>query len=307
MKLTDQIFMVRPAAFGFNGQTAQNNAFQSEPTANLADIAQLAIIEFDKMVATLREHSITVHVVQDTPQPPKPDAIFPNNWFSSHADGTLVLYPMFAENRRLEITPEALNYFKENFVIRTILDLTQYVHEDKFLEGTGCLIFDRESNIAFVNRSARTNDNLCQQIEHHLNCEVVIFDAFDANNLPVYHTNVIMAMGDDFVIYCEESIAKNHREMVRNKLESIGKKLIPISLKQVANFGGNMILLKNNKEEKKLILSQSAFDALLPAQRETLNSFCHLVPIAIPTIEKTGGGSVRCMISELFWPTRPNL
>ncbi|MBR5741429.1 MAG: hypothetical protein IKX91_02635, partial [Firmicutes bacterium] len=232
---TDTVLMVRPAAFAFNEETAVNNAFQTEGAG--ADTQETAARETDDFLALLRQNGIRVVTVDDTPVPHTPDSVFPNNWFSTHADGTLVLYPMFAENRRLERKPAALDAIRSNFRVRRTIDLTHYEQDGKFLEGTGSMVLDRVERIAYACRSPRTDETVLSDFCGRLGYAPVLFEAFDAGGQPVYHTNVMMHVGTKVAVVCLDSIRDpGQREAVRASLERTGRTVLPITLDQMAHF-----------------------------------------------------------------------
>ncbi len=296
---THSIFMVRPAAFGYNPQTALTNSFQSDIAMASEEIQRKALAEFDAMVELLRAKGVEVHVFHDTPTPPKPDAIFPNNWISLHADGKLILYPMCTINRRWERRLEVIEEFKRKFSIQEVIDLSHYETENRFLEGTGSIIFDHVYRVAYACLSPRTDQELFVEVCKLLNYEPIYFHSVNEKGLAIYHTNVMMAMGDEYVVICLESIQDKHeRKSVEEKLVQTHHEIISISLEQVNHFAGNMLQLQTTSGNKILVISQSAYQSLSQFQIDQLSKFVELVPIAIPTIETIGGGSVRCMMGE---------
>ncbi|MGI8543401.1 MAG: citrulline utilization hydrolase CtlX [Aridibacter sp.] len=300
--IANKILMVRPAKFGFNPQTAESNAFQKEVDLTDEEIQENAVWEFDSMVNKLRENGIEVLVCDDSESPSTPDAVFPNNWFSTHAGGTLCLYPMEAEARRFERNPQIINKLKENFAVAKTLDFTEFENQNKFLEGTGSLVLDHENKIAYASISSRTNEDALKDWSNKLDFEIFKFRSFDRNGKAIYHTNVMMCLGDDFAVACLKSISdKNEKRLFREKLYQTGKEIIEISFEQMNNFAGNMLLLQNKKNEKILVLSKTAFESLNKKQIEKLGSHAKLLSFDIDIIEKCGGGSVRCMIAEIFY------
>jgi hypothetical protein len=300
--IANKILMVRPAKFGFNPQTAESNAFQKEVDLTDEEIQENAVQEFDSMVNKLRENGIEVLICDDSENPYTPDAVFPNNWFSTHAGGTLCLYPMEAEARRFERNPQIINKLKENFVVAKTLDFTEFENQNKFLEGTGSLVLDHENKIAYASISSRTNEDALKDWSNKLDFEIFKFRSFDRNGKAIYHTNVMMCLGDDFAVACLKSISEeNEKRLFREKLYQTGKEIIEISFEQMNNFAGNMLLLQNKKNEKILVLSKTAFESLNKKQIEKLGSHAKLLSFDIDIIEKCGGGSVRCMIAEIFY------
>src|SRR5690554_1169398 len=244
MQTTSKLLMVRPAKFAFNEQTAGNNYFQEN--SNLPSVAEDALKEFDSFVNLLLSNDVDVTVVQDTPEPWTPDSIFPNNWFTSHFTGELVLYPMFAENRRLERKPHILNMLKRDLNHKKVIDLTHWEEEDEFLEGTGSVILDRRKRVAYCCRSPRSFEKALADFCSRMNYQPIVFDALDKDGNQIYHTNVMMEIGMQVAVICLESIKdENERKRVKSHLLSAGKVIIDISLDQVASFAGNMLEVKN--------------------------------------------------------------
>jgi hypothetical protein len=297
--------MVRPAAFGFNEETAANNYFQSNPDISKEEIQQNALIEFDNMVQTLRSHDINVFVIDDTTEPAKPDAIFPNNWLSTSPNGIVSVFPMYAPNRRIEKRDEILEQIATAFVIRDLQDWTEYEAEGRFLEGTGSMIIDYENKMIYACVSERTSLSVLEKYAATNNFQAIVFLATDKNDMPVYHTNVMMTLGEDFCVLCEEAIEEEWELIaVRQLLESTNHTIIAISREQMHQFAGNMLQVKNNKGEKFLIMSQAAFNSLRKEQKQMLEAYSTILPIAVPTIEEVEGGSVRCMMAEVFLEKR---
>lgn len=293
--------MVRPARFAFNEETAYNNYFQQNLGSEAEEVAKKALAEFDSFVNLLRAKDVDVTVVQDTTDPWTPDSIFPNNWFSSHISGELVLYPMFAKNRRLERKQAVIDLLLRKMDHRKIIDLTHWEEKNEFLEGTGSMIFDREKRIAYCCRSQRTSEKVLSDFCSKMNFDAVVFDAFDIKNQPIYHTNVMMEVGTQVAIVCLESIKnENDRQKIVARLKSTGKIIVEISLEQVANFAGNMIELKSRNGQPLMVMSTSAREALTPTQESIISTYNQIVSSDLKTIETNGGGSARCMIAEIF-------
>lgn len=302
---THTILMIEPTNFGFNDQTAVNNYFQQDVNPFNVDIQQYAFEEFNEMVKCLRAKDVNVLVVKDTLQPHTPDSIFPNNWVSFHEGGQVVLYPMFAENRRKERRKDIFQLIEEKgTIINNVDDFTFWEEENLFLEGTGSMVFDRVNKIAYAALSERTDKSVFLQFCKVFDFEPVYFSAYQSVNkkrLPIYHTNVMMCVADNFVVICIECIDNAvERKKVIDSLKKTGKEVIAISEKQMHNFAGNMLQVKNGKEEPLLVMSQSAYNSLNKKQIEQLKSYNDLIVVAIPTIEIVGGGSVRCMMAEIF-------
>jgi hypothetical protein len=299
------IFMVRPAAFGFNAQTAESNVFQINEMDDSGAVHQQALREFDRMVDLLRSHDIDVHVVDDTPVPVKPDAVFPNNWLSFHENGRVMLYPMLAENRRLERRATVVEALAESFEVTEITDWSGEERNNQFLEGTGSVVFDYVNQIAYANRSPRTNEQLVNKLCALMGYKPIVFDAVDGEGRPIYHTNVLMCIGSRFAVVCLDAIHKDEdQERILTSLAATRHTVIAISLAQMKAFAGNMIEVANRNGESFVLLSRQAFHSLLPGQVHAISRFVDMLPIPIPTIEKFGGGSVRCMVAGVFNPKR---
>lgn len=295
--------MVRPVRFGFNEQTAVNNSFQRRGLELSAQ--EMALAEFDNFVTLLRTNGVEVTVVEDTPDPHTPDSIFPNNWFSTHESGELVLYPMCAPNRRMERKETVLKVIKEIGLkgkMKRLVDLTSWEEKNLFLEGTGSLILDRPNKLAFVCRSPRSDEKVLEQFCEELDYEYFIFDATDNNGSLIYHTNVMMCIGEKFVVACLDSI-KNiaERESFIAFVEDCDKELVEISMEQMENFAGNMLQLRGKGGEPLLIMSATAKRSLTAEQLATLSSYCRILAPELEAIETNGGGSARCMIAEIYF------
>jgi hypothetical protein len=299
------VMMVRPARFGFNAQTAASNAFQHRPAADAAR-QDVVCNEFDAVAGALSRAGVRVVTVEDTAEPAKPDAIFPNNWVSFHADGTLVLYPMMAPNRRIERRTEAIQAVLDAvpFRVRRTVDLSYRETQDKFLEGTGSLVLDRSHRIAYACLSPRTDLDVLGEFAQQLDYEVLAFDAVDAAGTPVYHTNVLMAVGSRVAVLCSSALPDAaQRAAVLASLRATGHEVVEISTAQMQNFAGNVLELSGSQGPV-LALSESAWTCLHAAQRDALAANATLLPVSIPTIERHGGGGVRCMLAEVHLPPR---
>lgn len=304
MQTTNHLLMVRPARFAFNEETAANNAFQqkSQTTEEALRIQRQAVEEFDAYVTLLQENGITVDVRQDTPEPFTPDSIFPNNCFSTHLMGTervLVIYPMFAPNRRLEriklFSEEDYTYYDR------VIDLSRWEQEGKCLEGTGSLILDRDHHIAYACRSPRTNEKVLQDWANRLGYDYFLFDSEDENGMSVYHTNVVMHMGTRFAIVCMDSIKEDsQRNHLTDLLAANGKEVVDITMEQMHHFAGNMLEVRNDKGQKLLIMSAAARHSLTKEQIILLEEDVKILAPSLNAIETAGGGSARCMIAEMF-------
>jgi hypothetical protein len=299
------VLMVRPASFGFNLQTAASNAFQiRENNAADGQLQRKAAMEFDALARALSDAGVIVIVGEDTPEPVKPDAIFPNNWVSFHADGTVVLYPMLAPNRRLERREELLLQVSREggFHISRTIDLSQHEASSKFLEGTGSLVLDRTSRLAYACSSPRTHLEVLGEFAQQLDYRVVSFDACGADGTAIYHTNVMMSVGSKFAVICSASIADSAaRSTVTRLLGESGHSLLELSLQQTQCFAGNLLELRSARGPL-IAISATAWGSLDAQQRRSLESFAQILPAAIPTIERVGGGSVRCMLAEIHLP-----
>ena len=295
------VAMVRPAAFGFNLETAASNSFQQELKGSVDEILERAIEEFDNAVHVLRSNDIGVYIVEDTLVPTKPDAVFPNNWISFHPNGTLILYPMEAVNRRCERRLEVVLELQQKFNFEKILDLSYFESQDLFLEGTGSVVFDHENKVAFAAISSRTSEVVFQELCKQIQYSPFIFAAFDENSQPIYHTNVVMCLGDDFVVVCLECFPdEESRELFVNEVSRLGKSVLEISMAQMNAFAGNMLLLRDRQNNNKLVLSETAYQSLTSAQIDFLKQRIDFVRFGIPVIETIGGGSARCMLAEVF-------
>lgn len=302
MQYSSNILMIRPVRFNYNPETAVNNRFQSK-SGNAVE--QKALEEFNGFIRLLQNNRLDPVVVNDTPEPFTPDSVFPNNWISFHENGTLILYPMFAENRRKERKQEVLNRIKELFQIKQTIDLTAYENQHRFLEGTGSMVLDRENNIAYACISQRTDEELLSVFCEKMQYDPVSFTATDAANEPIYHTNVMMCIADRFAVICLDSIRnKSERKMVEATIEKTGKQLVPISIYQMNHFAGNMLQVANSEGEKLLVMSSQAFQSLTSEQICILEQYNRIIHSDISTIEANGGGSARCMIAEIFLPVK---
>ena len=294
-----EILMIRPYQFYFNQQTAANNFFQSN--INIENANELAIAEFDAMVDKLRAHQIKVNVVQDTKDPSTPDSIFPNNWVSTHEGGTLCLYPMFAQNRRAERKSTVIDFLQSNYQIQNILDLTDLEKEGKFLEGTGSMVLDHQNKLAYGCLSERLDKNAFNEWCEKMQFKAIAFKAVDDKAQPIYHTNVMMCMGNQFVVICLESIPnEQEKQLVLESFKKSNKEVITISQDQLNHFAGNMLQVFDINEKPHLIMSKQAFTSLSTEQVNSLEKYNPILPISIPTIEALGGGSTRCMMAEIY-------
>ncbi|WP_419698827.1 citrulline utilization hydrolase CtlX [Mucilaginibacter sp. NFX135] len=303
---TNNILMIRPVNFGFNEQTAGSNAFQNRDANQLA-VQDKALNEFDGFVKTLKENGVNVTVVDDTPQPYTPDSIFPNNWVSFHADGQVFLYPMQAENRRLERREDIISKLEDHFKVDHIVDLSRFETENKFLEGTGSMVLDRENKIAYACLSPRTDKEALSVFCEQAGYQAVSFDAVDEHEKAIYHTNVLMCIGSGFAVICTDSIPNPHEKVeVLESLRLTKKEIIEISFEQMNRFAGNMLEVRNKAGETLVVMSKNAYEALHEDQKSTLKKYGKLVYADINTIETNGGGSARCMMAEVHLPAVSN-
>lgn len=293
------VMMIRPAKFVYNEQTAVNNAFQNA-SENQELVAQNAIKEFDDFVDLLKAHSVSVLVIQDTLEPPTPDSIFPNNWISTHKDGTVNYYPMFAPNRRWERKPHVIDAIKNNYKVINERSYVAKEEEGIFLEGTGSMVLDRKKRIAYACLSPRTDLQLFEQWCQDNDYKAVSFNAFDQNNQLIYHTNVMMCIGDNYAVICLDSIKdQTERSNVVDILKKSNKTIVDITLDQMNQFAGNMLQVKNTDGIRYLVMSDAAYKSLTQQQIAVLTSFNEILHPVLDTIETNGGGSARCMLAEI--------
>jgi hypothetical protein len=309
------VLTVRPASFGFNPQTAPSNAFQQDPQAGTgsgahgarhSDLQTSVLREFDALIKGLHRAGVQVIVAEDSEAPVKPDAIFPNNWVSFHGDGTVVLYPMLAPNRRAERRDEIIQQVAVDgaFRITRMVDLSYREERGQYLEGTGSLVLDRSHRVAYANLSPRTDLDVLGEFAQQLDYELVTFEAFDPGGDPVYHTNVIMAIGSQFAAVCGTAIAApRSRDAVFSTLRATGHEIVDLSAAQMLAFAGNLIELRPPAGNL-IALSSTAWGSLDAAQRRTLERYGNILAAEVPTIERYGGGSVRCMLAEIHLPAR---
>jgi hypothetical protein len=303
MQATQHILLIRPNGFAYNDETAVSNTFQQKIDLSSAAILQKVTDEFDAFANTLRLKGVNVLVIHDTKLPSKPDAVFPNNWASYHEDGTVILYPMCTHNRRLEKRPEIISILRQHYTVNNIVDLSAYESANRFLEGTGSIIFDHVNRIAYACLSPRTDKELFEQVAKQLHYKPFSFYAHNTAGIEIYHTNVMMCIAEKFAVICLDSISNAaEKQMVSQTLSQTGHEIIAISFDQMNRFAGNMLALNNNTNQDLLAMSQSAFDSLTADQKLIIEQYCEMVPLSIPTIETIGGGSARCMIAEIFLP-----
>ncbi len=300
--VTNTVFMIRPAAFGYNEETAKDNAFQTKTgDESDAEIQKAALKEFDEFVDRLRDKGIEVLVYEDTEKPLKRDAIFPNNWISTHNSEIIITYPMYSEMRRSERRSDIINDLKEKFGYDRQYYFDHYEDEKKYLEGTGSMIMDRDNRVVFACLSERTSIELLEKFSILMDYKKIYFHAKDDEGIPIYHTNVMMAIGEDICIICLDTIQdEEERNEVIAQLEQNDKEIVEISLSQMRHFAGNMIELKNKNGEHFMIMSEQAYLSLNEEQKDQITQYCDIIHTPLYTIEKYGGGSARCMIAEVF-------
>ncbi len=296
--IAKEILMIRPRHFGYNPETAASNAFQQ--AAQIGNAAEKALLEFDAMVNKLQSYGVIVRVENDREDEALPDAVFPNNWLAVIPGGTIIIFPMMAPVRRREINLSVVDALTDQMGYPRMIDLSHRAPDGEFLEGTGSIVFDHAHRLAYACKSPRTNlkllSTLCEQIEY----TPVSFLAADAGGKEIYHTNVMMSVGKQNVILCSEAIDEvMERSMVKAKIQSTGKTVVEISFRQMAAFAGNSYLVQSASGPV-WIMSETALQSLNPNQRQLLEAEAAICAVAIPTIEKLGGGSARCMVAGLF-------
>jgi hypothetical protein len=304
MQSSTSVLMMRPGRFYPNPETAVDNAFQRDANWGSDALALLARKEFDAAVQTLRTAGVNVHVFEDTAEPEKPDAVFPNNWISTHHDGRITLFPMYSSLRRRERRQDIVEELCKHYRVTAVIDYSAFEDEGCYLEGTGSLVFDHVNKFAYVSLSNRSNPKVIQRFVDDFSYEPVTFTSIGSNGQPIYHTNVMMCIGTAFAMVGLEMIPnKAERQKVRARLEKSGKEIVELSADQIANFAGNAIELQNRRGEKLLVLSSRAAGTLTEEQRKTLTGYARLLQLELPTIE-LGGGSARCMIATIHLPPR---
>ena len=304
-QLASTVMMIRPARFESNPLTAASNRFQGRSSSPAEEQHDIALREFDGLAAALREAGIEVLVVDDTVEPHTPDAIFPNNWISMHADGRVVLYPMEAENRRTERRHDIIDYLDKRArrQVAEVVDLSAHEDAGHFLEGTGSMVLDRANRVAYACISSRTHLDPLGEFAQRMGYDVVAFDAVDSDGVPIYHTNVLMNVGEQLAVICAEAIPRDEqRNAVLTRLRETGHDILELTYAQLHAFAGNMLELRNNNGQRVLATSQQAYDSLDEEQRATLAANARIVIAPIDNIESSAGGSVRCMLAEVHLP-----
>jgi len=305
-QITSNILMIRPAHFGYNPETALNNAFQSrDDSLTKEEISEKAKVEFDGFVKELRSKGIDILVYNEENEPELTDSVFPNNWISFHEDGTVITFPMFSEMRRQERRSAVVNLVESEFIISSKIAFEDYEKLGLFLEGTGSMLLDRLNRIVYGCRSVRTHQRVLADFCKKMNYTSILFDGVDHNDTPIYHTNVMMALGETFAAICLDAIPDTlQKAEVTKSLEKGGREIIALTQDQVNAFAGNMLQVRNNEDHSYLVMSTQAYKSLDPDQIEVFESHTRIAHHPIPIIEKYGGGSVRCMMAEIFLPKK---
>ena len=306
-QIASSVLMIRPARFESNPLTADSNRFQGRTSATPAEQHAAALEEFDGLVQKLREQEIEVIVVDDTAEPHTPDSIFPNNWVSFHADGRVVLYPMEASNRRTERRLDIVESLgsEHDFHVSEIIDLSHHESNGQYLEGTGSMVLDRVNRIAYACPSTRTQLDVLGDFAQRMDYDVVAFDAVDREGVPIYHTNVLMNIGETVAVICSEAIARDdQREAVLERLRDTGHEIVTLNYDQLDAFAGNMLELRSTAGTRLIAMSQQALESLAESQLAVLQANGGILSTPIDTIEGSAGGSVRCMLAEIHLPHR---
>ncbi len=304
-QLASRVLMIRPVRFESNPLTAVSNRFQGKTDASAEEQQAAALREFDGLVESLRSAGIDVVVFEDTPEPHTPDSIFPNNWISMHADGRVVLYPMEAENRRTERRSDIVDHLHDvlGLSVSEIVDLTAHEQAGQYLEGTGSMVLDRSNRVAYACLSSRTHLDALGDFAQRMDYDVVAFDAVDSDGAPIYHTNVLMNVGERLAVICDEAITrKEQREAVLARLRDTGHEIVSLSYRQLNAFAGNMLELRNDRGERVTAMSRRAYESLDRGQIERIEANGRIVSVPIDDIEMSAGGSVRCMLAEVHLP-----
>ncbi|MCO6486685.1 MAG: amidinotransferase [Saprospiraceae bacterium] len=304
MNRTDEILMIRPSGFGFNAETAETNTFQKQEADMDAQVVSAkAREEFDGMVEILRRAGVTVHVFEDTPHPVKPDAVFPNNWITFHRNGRIVTYPMLVPSRRCEIRPDILHHALSHWHFSHVWRMDVKAREGQILEGTGSMILDRPGKVVYAGLSSRTHEQLLDHWCAVTGYQSLTFKMSTADGHEIYHTNVMMALGQDYAVICLEAIQDvADRTRVETSLRTSGREIISIRFDQMDRFAGNMLEVAGKEGEPLLVMSEQARQSLDPEQVARLSRYARLIPVPLWTIEHYGGGSARCMMAEVFRP-----
>jgi hypothetical protein len=298
MQSTDTVLMISPLHFGFNHETESSNAFQS--SSEILDVSTKSVQEFQEVVRRLRDEGVNVLVFDDRESVVCPDAVFPNNWLGVHPGNLIVTYPMMAPSRRLEKREDILNQLLTQSSRRRFQDFSMFEEKQQYLEGTGSIVFDHLNKIAYAALSPRTHEAPARKLADTLGYELMSFNTLDETGKPVYHTNVILSIGTNFIILSTEYISDSDKERLKGSLKKGGRMILEIDMKQTKAFAGNILELRNHLDEKIILLSETALNALNDFQISALQKAGLLLPVSIPTIEQLGGGGVRCMVAEIF-------
>jgi hypothetical protein len=306
-QIASSVLMIRPACFESNPLTADSNRFQGKTSATPAEQHTAALEEFDGLVQKLRKQGVEVIVVDDTAEPHTPDSIFPNNWVSFHADGRVVLYPMEASNRRTERRLDIIENLgsEHDFHVSEIVDLSHHESDGQYLEGTGSMVLDRANRIAYACLSSRTQLDVLGDFAQRMDYDVVAFDAMDRDGVPIYHTNVLMNVGETVAVICSEAIVRDdQRAAVLERLRDTGHEIVTLNYDQLDAFAGNMLELRSTSGTRLIAMSQQALESLDESQLAVLQANGGILSAPIDTIESSAGGSVRCMLAEIHLPDR---
>jgi len=297
------LLMVRPASFEFNVETADSNTFQQKGAFDPGLLQQRVLSEFDEVTAVLKKNKISLLVVEDTPSPQKPDALFPNNWISTHPDGLIITYPMMAVSRRSERREDIIKLLKTRYTVSRVWDISGAEWDNKFLEGTGSIVFDHAHQVAYACRSPRTNDVLLGDVCRQIGYQSILFDSVDEKKVPVYHTNVMMWVGEKMAAVCIDSLhLESDQDKVLDRLSETNHKIIAISYAQMNAFAGNMLEVQNEEGQLFILMSQTAYQTLLPGQINEMSKYAEPIIVSVDTIEKYGGGGIRCMLADIYLP-----
>ena len=299
------VLMIRPVRFAANAQTAASNSFQRAPGGTQQQLQAQALLEFDALADALRSAGVGVVIYEDTHEPHTPDSIFPNNWVSFHADGSALLYPMLAPNRRLERRPDLFTSLttRDGFRVERVIDLTHHEAQECYLEGTGSLVLDRENHVAYACLSPRTHPTVLGDFARRLHYDLVTFAASDVAGAPIYHTNVMLSIGSRLAVVCTVCVSPEQRPVLLKRLQASGRMVVELTLEQLEAFAGNLLELRTATGESVIAMSEQARSSLTSAQLKLLESSGgRIVSVPIPTIERVGGGSVRCMLAEIHLP-----
>ena len=306
-QLSSNLLMIRPCHFFSNPQTAESNKFQGRSYLSNNELQEAAVNEFDMLVSKLRDADMNVFVFEDTPDPVTPDSVFPNNWVSFHNDGMVVLYPMEAENRRLERRLDIIETLKEEhgFDVKKIIDMSYLEDKQEYLEGTGSMILDHVNKISYACLSSRTHKKALLDFSKKMGFSPIPFCAKDASGSNVYHTNVIMSLGEKIAVLCEDAIPiDSEKKQVKDSIQRTGHEIINISLDQMKSFAGNVLEVVSSSNEHLMLMSERAEKSLSKKQKSTIEKYCRIVSSPIQNIEDSAGGSVRCMIAEISLPRK---